>query len=173
MKYKLQVELDIHRDRVLEIFENTDHLQAWQPGLQKYELLRGEAGEVGSVTLLVHSVKGREIEMIETITQRNSPQLTASTYEAKGVWNEVVNRFRELPGDRTLWQLETEFRCTGLMWLMATLAPWTFKKETRVHMERFKEFAEGLAESRAEAEAEAEAEESSRLEAGPQASEVS
>jgi hypothetical protein len=41
--------------------------------------------------------------------------------------------------------MEAEFHCKGLMWLMTTLMPRMFKKQTRQAMEAFKAFIEGQA----------------------------
>ena len=38
--------------------------------------------------------------------------------------------------------METEFRCSGFMWLFIRLMPGAFKKETRKTLEAFKAFAE-------------------------------
>ena len=80
--------------------------------------------------------------MIETITQRDLPDLFAATYEAKGVWNEAIHRFSDSPTGGTHWELETEFRFSGIMWLIAKVMPKMFRKETMASMQRFKAFAE-------------------------------
>ena len=147
MKYELQIELDLPRDRTFELLENTDHVTSWQPNLQKFELLKGEAGEVGAVSLLVHTLHGRNVQTIETITKRTVPMLLAATYESKGIIKKVVHRLQELPDDRTRWHLETEASKTGLMSLVSSLAPGRFKKETLVYMDRFKAFTDRLAKT--------------------------
>ena len=80
--------------------------------------------------------------MLETITHREDPNLLIATYEADGVWNQAINRFEDVDGGMTRWVMETEFKCTGIMWLMTTLMPGMFKKQTLKTMEAFRTFVE-------------------------------
>lgn len=81
------------------------------------------------------------IEMTETATFRDGLDRYAATYEAKGVWNRVDNRFTDTAQGHTLWHIDTGLRCTGLMWLMTKLAPGMFRRETGKYMANFKRFA--------------------------------
>jgi len=82
--------------------------------------------------------------MVETIVTRNLPDEFTGTYEAKGVWNKVINHFHESNGGAgTRWAFETEFRCTTLMLrLMSFVMPNMFKKASAKNMQDFKEFTE-------------------------------
>ena len=80
--------------------------------------------------------------MIETITERNLPDVFSATYETKGVWNQVSNHFVEQDG-KTMWTMNTVFKCTGMLRIMAWLMPGMFKKQTTADMLSFKAFAEG------------------------------
>ena len=51
--------------------------------------------------------------------------------------------FSELDPERTLWEMGREFRCKGVMWVLITLMPGMFEKQTQATMEAFKAFAEG------------------------------
>ena len=143
MKYSLETELALPRAEVVRLFDSTENLYKWQPELITFDHMSGEPGQVGAKSKLKYKMGNREIEMVETVTRRNLPDEFAGTYEAKGVWNEVVNRFAEIGSDRTKWTIDTEFRCGGIiMKLMALLMPGAFKKQTWKFMEQFKEFAE-------------------------------
>ena len=74
--------------------------------------MSGEPGQVGAESRMVQTMGKKQIVMIETITERNFPDLFACTYEADGVWNLVENYFHD-HGDITQWVMDTEFRCTG------------------------------------------------------------
>lgn len=91
---------------------------------------------------LVYMMGKRRTEMTETITKRALPDEFRGTYEAKGVWNSVDNRFVELEPSRTRWHLDTEFRFQGFMKVIGFLMPGSFKKESFKFMKQFKEFAE-------------------------------
>lgn len=147
MRYDLAVDIDLPRERVVALFDDPENLKRWQPGLVSHEPLEGPPGEEGSTARLRYEMGNREIDMVETVTQRDLPEVFAGTYEAKGVHNQVTNRFEELDGDRTRWHLETEFTFTTLpMKVMGTLMPGAFKKQSRQFMEQFKTFAEGRGE---------------------------
>ena len=142
MKYTTTVEIDLSRESVVELFDNQENYNKWQESLMSLELLEGEPGQVGTRTRLVHKMGPRKIDMIETVTKREFPDLFVATYEADNGWNEAINRFSILDEDRTQWTIETEFRFTGAMKLMASLMPSMFEKETQKVMESFKAFAE-------------------------------
>ena len=146
MKYTTTVEIYLPRGKVVEIFDNQDNYSSWQESLVALEHLEGAPGQVGSTTRLEHKMGKREVTMIETVTQRDLPETFTATYEAKGVWNEAVNRFSESEDGGTRWEMNTEFRCTGVMWLMTTLMPGMFKKQTQATMEAFKSFVENASE---------------------------
>ena len=142
MKYTTRVEIELLRERVVELYCDPAHYSAWQESLVSQELLQGEPGQVGAQTRLQHKMGKREIEMRETITRRELPDLHVATYTAKGVYNEAVNHFEALDEGHTAWTMDTEFRCSGMMWVLTTFAPGMFKKTTQVTMEAFKAFAE-------------------------------
>ncbi|MDP6942633.1 MAG: SRPBCC family protein [Myxococcota bacterium] len=145
MKYTTNVEIDVPRARAVELFTNPDHYATWQESLVSLERLEGEPGQVGTRTQLQHRMGKREITMLETITETSLPDAFSATYTAKGVFNQATNRFSALDGDRTAWTMETEFRCSGMMWVLTTFAPGMFKKQTQAAMVAFKVFAEAEA----------------------------
>jgi len=142
MKFTTEVEINLPREKVVELFDSPDNMPKWQTGLLSFEHVSGEAGQLGAKSKLKYKMGKREIKMIETITHRKLPDEFFGTYETKGVWNEVKNFFSETGPSKTNWRLETEFRCSGLMKLMVAFAPGIFKKQTLKDMINFKAFAE-------------------------------
>ncbi len=143
LKYTLEIELNLPRKKVIELFDNPNNLKKWQHGLQSFELIEGEAGEVGAKSRLLYLMGNRKIEMIETITARNLPEEFSGTYEADGVWNLVENYFHEIGPKKTKWVTKNEFRSSRFMMrVMASLMPGQFKKQSFQYMKWFKEFAE-------------------------------
>lgn len=142
MKYTQQIEINLPREKVIDLFDNPDNMKHWQPGLVSFELIEGEAGQTGAKMLLKYKMGKREIEMIETITVRNLPDEFSGTYEAKGVWNEVKNTFEATSDNNTIWKTENEFKFKGFMKLMAAIMPGAFKKQSFKYLQYFKEFAE-------------------------------
>lgn len=144
MRYLQELVIALPRERVVELFDDAENLKKWQPDLLSFEHLSGDPGQVGAQSKLLYRMGKREIEMIETITLRDLPDAFNGTYEAKGVWNSVENRFIEEGPDQTRWTLVTEFKFQGIfMKLMGALMPGAFKKQTFTFMVQFKEFAEG------------------------------
>ena len=142
MKYTVEVTIGLPRDRVIELFDSSENLKKWQPGLQSFEHFSGEPGKPGAKSRLLYDMDGRKVEMIETIEKRALPDEFSGTYEADGVWNWISNRFYEDGGDRTRWEIETKFKFSGLMRIISLFMRGSFPKQTLENMENFKKFAE-------------------------------
>ena len=146
MRYQLELDIELPRGRVVELFLDPESLHQWQPDLVSFEPLgEGDPRDVGAQSRQVHKMGGREVEILETITVRDDPEKFAATYEADKVWNLVENQFLDDGGQRTRWILDSEFKCSGFTRLLALLMPGMFKKQTLTFMKRFKEFAENSA----------------------------
>ena len=141
MKYSCDVEIDLPLDRVSELFDNPDNLPKWQDGLLLFEHVEGEPGTPGAKSRLRYKMGKREIDMVETLVRREPPDRFDAIYEAKGVWNLNENIFTDI-GGRTNWHVDTEFRCSGFIRIMAFFMPGMFKKQTLKVMNDFKAFAE-------------------------------
>ena len=142
MEYHTSIELDLPRDRVIELFDDPANLPKWQKGLQSFEPVSGTPGQEGAKSRLVFDMRGSKMEMIETITRRDLPEAFDGTYEARGVFNRVENRFTELPGGRTLWESYNVFEFAGFMKLIGWLMPGSFRRQSLKYMEDFKAFVE-------------------------------
>lgn len=141
MKYSNEVIINAPRDKVIELFDNFDNMSKWQKGFQSYSAISGTPGQVGAKSHLVYEMNGRKIEMVETITERNLPDVFSGTYDVEGVHNIIENRFIE-EGGKTRWIANNEFQFKGIMKLMSIFMRGTIKKQTLSDMNRFKEFAE-------------------------------
>jgi len=143
MKYTLDIDIQVPRSRVIELFDSTENLKEWQPGLISFDHVSGEPGEVGAKSKIVYRMGKRQCEMIETITVKNLPDEFTGTYDSDGVWNEVKNRFVAVDDNTTKWVSDIEFKSDKLMIkLMMFLMPGMFKKESLKFMQNFKAFAE-------------------------------
>lgn len=142
MKYTVQIELDVPRDRVVELFDDPDNLPKWMEGLRSFEHLEGEAGQPGARSKLVFEMGKRRFEMLETVTVRNLPDEFAGTYDAPGAHNIVVNRFVDLGRGKTRWISENEFQFRGFMRLMGPFMRGAFPKQSLKYMQAFKAFVE-------------------------------
>lgn len=142
MKYSSHILIDLPRERVIELFDNPDNMSKWMKGLESFETFEGEPGQPGAKSKMVFQMGKRRIEMVETIHKRELPDLFSGAYEAKGVYNEVENRFEDL-GDQTKYTTQHYFKFESLgMRLMAFLMPKAFKKQSMTYLMDFKAFAE-------------------------------
>ena len=148
--YTASVEIDLPRARVIELFDNPDNLPKWQPGLESFEPISGEPGQVGAKSRMVFVYGKKRIEMTETITERNLPEVFSGLYDwPPGGSNTLENRFVELGPDRTRWESTCAYTLHKLpLKLMGTLAPGMFKRQNQKFMENFKAFCETGADVR-------------------------
>ncbi len=128
MRYQLELDIELPRECVIELFLDAQNLSKWQPDLVSFEHIEGvEARRVGAKSRQVHKMGKREVEMIETITTHNYPEEFSATYEADSVWNLIENRFVDVGQRKTNWILDSEFKCSGIMRIVAFLMPGILK----------------------------------------------
>lgn len=142
MHYTNQVDINLPVDKVIKLFDDPANLKHWQPGFISMEPINGTPGHEGAKSKLEYQMGKRRIEMIETIEKRNLPDEFSGTYEAKGVFNRVVNRFIPVSENKTRYVAENEFQFSGFMKIMGWIMPGAFKKQSQKYLDMFKEFAE-------------------------------
>ena len=139
MKYSVEVDINSSIERVMELFDNVENLYQWQPGLQSFDHVSGEVGQVGAVSKMVYSMGKREYPMTETIKSKNLPDEFTAIYEGPGMWNKAENQFIKLTETTCRWVATHEFKGQSIMMkLMLFFTPGAFKKETLKFMNYFK-----------------------------------
>ena len=141
--YTVEVEIDLPRDRVIELFDDPENLCKWQTGLRSFDHVSGEPGQPGAKSKLVY-VNGRHrVELIETVTERNLPDEFNGTYEWDGGRNTLRNQFVEVGPNRTKWISTCEYEFSSWMLkAMALLMPGMFRKQNQKFLDDFKAFCE-------------------------------
>ena len=142
MKYTTEILINLPRSRVIELFDSTENLKHWQPGLLGFTHLEGKPGEECARSELVYEGRKGDLVMTETITKKQLPEQFHMTYRSRGVYNEVENWFTEKEPGLTLWRTENFFRFGGIMMLMVPFMKQAFIHNSMLHMDRFKLFAE-------------------------------
>lgn len=142
MKYSTEILIRLPRKKVIELFQNPDHLQKWQQGLKSIEPVDGTPGDEGSHSKLVYEGRKGDLVMTETIIKRELPGSIDMVYRSQGVYNRIENRFTEQESDVTMWRSENYFRFRGIMMIMAPFLKRAFMHNTLLNMDRFKLFAE-------------------------------
>lgn len=142
MTFTTEVEINLPRERVVELFDDPANLRYWQPGFMSMEHLGGQRGEEGAVSLLKYRTEKGDIELVQTITKKELPHKLYGIYESKGVWNGVRNHFHKIKGNKTKWKSHVEYRFKGKMKFQAIFSSSTFKKQSQQQMDYFRDFAE-------------------------------
>lgn len=142
MKYILDIDINKPIERVIDLFDNPDNMSKWMKGLVSFDHLSGTQGQPGAKSRLKFKMGNRDVEMIETIKVRNLPDEFSGTYEVKGVFNTIKNKFVRLSDNKTKYISEQEFEFQGFMKVIAFLMPGVFKKQTKKYLEDFKNFVE-------------------------------
>lgn len=142
MKYTAEIRISLPRSKVLELFDSTENLYKWQPGLRSFTHLDGEAGEEGARSELVYESRKGDLVITETIVFKKLPEQFHMHYSSRGVNNEVKNWFSVEEAGVCLWRTENTYRFKGFMMLMAPFMKQAFIHNTMLNMDRFKMFAE-------------------------------
>ncbi len=142
MKYANEVIIDAPIDKVIDLFDSKENLAKWQEGFISMELLSGDDGEIGSKYLLKYKMGKREVEMTETILEKDLPRIFSATYEAKKMWNKVDNLFEETEDGKTFYRSESEFKMRGMMLIIGIVLPGAFRKQSQKYLDDFKNYVE-------------------------------
>lgn len=146
MKYTTKVDIELSREKVIELFDNADNMEKWMEGLQSFEPISGTPGQPGAKSKLKFKMGKRDMEMTETILVRNFPEEFTCSYEVDGVYNVVRNKFEELSENKTRYTTENDFQFKSFaMKVMGFLMPGAFKKQSTKYLKAFKDFAESQA----------------------------
>ena len=147
IKYTEEIEINANIDTVVALFDNPYNMKEYMEGIESYIVLSGNIREVGAkaelvVAFIEKDVVKRRIVMIEEIITNNLPEEKKVTYTADAVYNIVTNRFVKISDDKTKFINEQEFEFKGYMKIISFFIPSAFKKQSRIYLEDFKEFAE-------------------------------
>ena len=153
MKYTVSIEIALPREQVAQLLADPAHIPKWLRGLVLHEAISGAHGQVGTESRVVMQMGRQTMEATETITRREPTSLHGIPRDsvvqfdreivAEGMWSAARERLTEAGPETTLWESENEYRFSGLpMRLMAPFMGGAFRKQSRVHMQDFKAFAE-------------------------------
>ncbi len=153
MKYTVSIEISVPQERVVQLLADPAHMPKWLRGLVLHEPLSGVHGQVGTKSRVVLQMGQQKFEGTETITRREPADLreipTGSVVHfereivGEGMWSAAHERLTEAGPETTLWVSENEYRFSGvLMRLVGALMPGAFRKQSLLHMQDFKAFAE-------------------------------
>lgn len=142
MKIQTEIIIDADRETVWRMFDNPDNMTKWQPTLKSFKPLSGVPGQPGAVSELVYEENGREIKLIECVTERREPDFMAGTYESSIGTAVIVNHFEELPDGTTKWAAYWNHAFRGFFRLLAPFMRSSMAKRIEADLNRFKLFVE-------------------------------
>lgn len=144
MKFSCSIEIELSREKVVELFDNPDNLNKWQDGFVSFEHLSGMPGQQGAKNKLVYKSRKHVIELTETILANNLPDDINCLYEHKHMVNTMRSSFTPTAPNKTKYKIEIGYtKFIGFMpKMMALLMPGVFKKQTQKWVNQFKAFAE-------------------------------
>ena len=142
VKYTEEIEINTNIDTVIALFDNPYNMQEYMDGIESYKVVEGNIREVGAKAEMIVLMGEKKIIMIEEIITNNLPEEKKVTYTADGVYNIVTNKLIKVSENKTKFINEQEFEFKGFMKIIGFFMPSAFKKQSRVYLKDFKEFAE-------------------------------
>ncbi len=144
MKYSQSITIEKPINEVVDKIDSFENLQFWQDGFQGYTHLKGEPGSIGAQTMLHYSIKGKPLDLKETIIERNLPIIFKAKYECEPMDNLMTIRLIPDGETKTIYECEVEYtRFNGVMMkLIAKFFPSMFKKQSEKWYRQLKAFIE-------------------------------
>ena len=142
IKYTEEIEINSNIDTLIELVDNPYNMKEYMDGIESYTVLSGNIREVGTKAEIIALMGENKVIMIEEIITNNLPEEKKVTYTADGVYNIVTNRLVKISDNKTRFINEQEFEFKGYMKVIGFFMPSAFKKQSRVYLKDFKEFAE-------------------------------
>lgn len=138
MKTRNEITINADRETVWREFDIAENMLKWQPTLRSVKHKSGVAGEPGSVAELVYDERGREVIMMETMTEKRKPDFMAGNYES--AWDNaiVVNHFEAIGDNQTRWTIFANHQFKGYMKILALFMRRSICGRTDDWMQRFK-----------------------------------
>lgn len=138
MKIRTEVVIDAGPKAVWQIFDNPDNMKKWQPTLKSFRTISGEQGQPGAISELIYDENGREVRMIEHVTERREPHFMAGTYASDWGKAIVVNQFEDLGDGRTRWVAWWNHTSRGFMRLLSPFMKRSMARRIDDDLQRFK-----------------------------------
>ena len=142
IEYTEEIEINTNIDSVIILFDNPYNMKEYMQGIESYNLISGEIREIGAKAEITAVMGENKVIMIEEIITNDLPTEKKVTYKADRVYNIVINRFEKVSENKTKFINEQEFEFKGYMKIIGFIMPSAFKKQSRVYLQNFKEFAE-------------------------------
>ena len=147
MKFTCSVIINRPKAIVAALMDNPDNLKHWQDGFISYEDIEGEPGKIGAKARMVYDIKGKQLELVETIIDNQMPDYFKASYYSVPTENTLILKISEMEPNKTRVVQQIEYtRMTGIVInIMAAVFPRLFKNQTQKWLNQFKTFVESQA----------------------------
>jgi len=142
MRYSCEIQINKPLDEVVRQFDSEENLFKWMEGLQRIELVSGTKGEVGYKTKMIFLHKEKEMELVETILERDLPRIARFSYDSPMGYNEVAINISEIDTNTTLYTSDNYFKLKAPMSWFGFLMKGMFKKQSMKYLTALKNFIE-------------------------------
>lgn len=144
MKFTCQVEINLPKEKVVALWKDTNNLQHWQDGFERYEHISGTPNKTGSKGILYYNNKGRPMELEEIVIEGNLPHVFEGEYIHQHMTNRMRSTFQAVGTEKTIWKAEIDYlKFNGIfIKVFALFAKGLFRKQTQKWLDQFKNFAE-------------------------------
>ena len=101
-----------------------------------------DINQIGAEAEIVALMGDEKIKMTEIVITNNLPTEKKVTYSTDGVYNIVTNKLEVTTLNKTRLINKQDFEFKGYMKIISFFMPSAFKKQSRIILESFKNFAE-------------------------------
>ena len=144
MKFIASIRINQALAKTVALWKDKNNYKHWQDGFISKELLNGNDGEVGAISLIKLDFNKDIMELTETIQLTNLPHEHKELIEHKHMHNTMHSKFTAIDENTTLWTAEIDYFQVNF-WpakVMMRLFPNMFKKQGQKWSDQFKDFAE-------------------------------
>ncbi len=117
INYSIKIERDV--ETVFNYFINTNNLKNWIGGLEKFEIISGEVGEIGAVSKQVIFQNGRRIKFEQTVTDFISNEYFEAKMTSKEMDMLIKYFFEENEEGHTIFTMSQEIKLKSFLFKTA------------------------------------------------------
>lgn len=147
LEYSEEIVINSNINKVINLHEDSTYMNKYINGFINYNLISGDLRQEGAVSELtvLFSTKDpvtRKIIMKEKIISNNLPSEKKIILSTLAIENTIKYRFVKLTESKTMFVREHKYNFTRYMKVKAFFMSSTFKRQSRMYLQKFKEFVE-------------------------------
>jgi len=127
---------------VTELLVDPYNMTKYMDGIESYCVINGEINQIGTESEIIALMGNEKIKMTEVVIVNNLPNEKKVTYSTYGVYNIVTNKLEAITLNKTRLINKQDFEFKGYMKIISFFMPSAFKKQSRIILKSFKDFAE-------------------------------